>query len=144
MMLMQKKINAFISLINIKYGSSTNYFNFNSINLRYSAIIPDDLFEYIDSYGINIKVKGKSIDYEIEKTTIKENGQEFALVIKDIKDLSAEITATAYIYIDNERIELTPKTYSVSTMIDYYILNAIDLELTQDQIEVLNAFKESL
>ena len=140
----EKNINAFISLINIKYGSSSNYFNFNSINLRYSAIIPDDLFEYIDSYGINIKVKGKSIDYEIEKTTIKENGQEFALVIKDIKDLSAEITATAYIYIDNERIELTTKTYSVSTMIDYYILNAIDLELTQDQIEVLNAFKESL
>lgn len=140
----ENNINAFISLINIKYGSSTNYFNFNSINLRYSAIIPDDLFEYIDSYGINIKVKGKSIDYEIEKTTIKENGQEFALVIKDIKDLSAEITATAYVYVDNERIELKSKTYSVSTIIEDYILYATDLKLSPTQIEVLNAFKESL
>lgn len=140
----EKNINAFISLINIKYGSSTNYFNFNSINLRYSAIIPDDLFEYIDSYGINIKVKGKSIDYEIEKTTIKENGQEFALVIKDIKDLSVEITATAYVYVDNERIELKSKTYSVSTIINDYILYASDLKLSPTQIEVLNAFNESL
>lgn len=140
----EKNINAFISLINIKYGSSTNYFNFNSINLRYSAIIPDDLFEYIDSYGINIKVKGKSIDYKIEKTTIKENGQEFALVIKDIKDLSAEITATAYVYVDNERIELKSKTYSVSTIINDYILYASDLKLSPTQIEVLNAFNESL
>ena len=140
----ENNINAFISLINIKYGSSTNYFNFNSINLRYSAIIPDDLFEYIDSYGINIKVKGKSIDYKIEKTTIKENGQEFALVIKDIKDLSAEITATAYVYVDNERIELKSKTYSVSTIINDYILYASDLKLSPTQIEVLNAFNESL
>ena len=140
----EKNINAFISLINIKNGSSTNYFNFNSINLRYSAIIPNDLFDYIDSYGINIKVKGKSIDYEIEKTTIKENDQEFALVIKDIKDLSVEITATAYVYVDNERIELKSKTYSVSTIIEDYILYATDLKLSPTQIEVLNAFNESL
>ena len=135
---------AILKSIAINYGEEKIYSNFNSVNIRYSASINNELFEHIDSYGINIKVDDNSKDYEITKVTTKEDNKEFALVIKDIDDYNIKITATAYIFIDNERIELTPKTYSVSTMIDYYILNAIDLELTQDQIEVLNAFKESL
>ena len=136
--------NAFISLININYGDSSIYSNFNSFNLRYSALIPNDLFDQIDSYGINIKIDNQNKDYVISETFDVSNSKEFALVIKNIKDLKKEITATAYVYIDNERVELISKTYSISSMVNYYLLNATSLNLTQTQIEALTALKETL
>ena len=137
-------INAFINELNINCSEETIYSNFNTVNIRYRAIISNEIFENIDSYGINIKVNGDNKDYAISEVNDNGDNKEFALVLRNIKDYTIEITATAYVYINNEKVTLESKTYSVLTMIDYYILNSTSLKLSSSQIEALNAFKESV
>ena len=49
-----------------------------------------------------------------------------------------------YVYVGSTRVELISKSYSIESMIDYYLSNATSLKLTQTQIDALTAFKESI
>ena len=136
-----KNVNAYISNININYGNeSIDYNYFGNANIKFIGSIPNEYMDYIDSYGISFTVNDEPKDYNV--TNYKLNGDMaiFALKLSNITDFKKQITATAYVYINGEKIQLQSKTYSVYDMLNVYI-NDENLNLSDDQIEILNAFK---
>ena len=122
----------------------TTYSSFGNVNLRYSATIPTDLFENVESFGFNIAVGTSDMDYPVAKTTVEGDNTSFALVLTDVKDYNSVITVTGYVVVDGERINLGSKTYSVLYMIKYYLEYSSSLNLSPTQVDVLKAFHDEI
>lgn len=128
--------------MDINYGSETiNYDYFGNANIRYSASIPNELMNNVDSYGVNFKMGEESIDKNLTNAVVGEEETSFAVVLKNIKDFTAEITVTAYVYIDGKRVELVSKTYSIYSMVNTYIDKASTLGLNDEEVIILKSFK---
>ena len=110
--------------------SKKNYLSFYNVNIKALANIPNEYKDYVDSYGISIN----SRDYECNDL--------FEIELDNILDLKAIYKFKAYVYIDEERIYLVEKEYSVYSMVIYYLNNASSLSLSEIQIETLENFKE--
>lgn len=135
-------VNAKITSIDITYGTSTlEYSDFGNVDMRFCAKIPTELVSYVESFGINLSVNGVSKDIAISKYSEETDGYSFAIVVKNIVDYNAEITATAYVMVNGERINLISKTYSVLSIVDTYLSRTTELGLSDTQIGALEAFK---
>jgi len=134
-----------ITSLTINYETSNIEYNtFSNVCMKFKATIPSVYFENISSYGIKIKVNDTEKDVSINKYSEKENMRSFALVINNIDNYDVEITATAYVVIGNNVIDLKSKTYSVKTIVSDYILRATELNLSAEQVRALNGFNSFL
>ena len=93
-----------------------------------------------DSYGIKLEANGITQYVPVTNLIEVENGYSFAVVLKNIKDYDANITATAYVEYDGVKIYMQSKTYSILSMTEYYINNGTTLGLTDKQKELVQLF----
>lgn len=137
-----EKIIPNIYEIDVTYdGYAIKYIAFKNVDMRFVAEIPTALLEYVESFGFDLTVNGKTKNVPVTKMSDENDGKSFAVVIRDIKVYDVDITAVAYVIVNGEKIALQSKTYSVLSIVDKYIKDAETLNLTSTQIAALNAFK---
>lgn len=137
------KVNPNVYNIKITYeGKAIEYSEFNNVDMRFYAKIPTEFISYVESFGFDLIVGEKTTNIPVSNYTEESDGNSFAIIIENIKSYDIEITATAYVIVEGEKVSLQSKTYSVLTIIDKYINDAENLELTSSQVDALGAFKE--
>lgn len=130
-----------ITALSINYNISTiEYTSFSNVCMKFKATIPTVYFENITSYGIKLVVNNVEKDITIDKCSEEDNNKSFAVVLQNIKDYNAEISATAYVVINGTTINLMTKTHSVKSIVAEYILRANELGLSSEQVYALNGF----
>ena len=118
------------------------YSDFSNFQIKFTANIPetlDSLFkDNISHYGFEVTIKDKTISKEIEF----DHQSSFSLVLNNISAYDVKISVKAYIVCNGNRIYFNTKEYSVIDMVNKYLEDTS--KLTQEQIDVLTAFKASL
>ena len=89
-----------------------------------------------------IEEKINEVDGKINEYKEEDNSKSFALVISNITDYNIEITARAYVVINEEVVYLNSKTYSVNSMVNEYLAQSSELGLTLDQVQALDGFNK--
>lgn len=136
--------------------------SFDNISILFGATVESSLFDDFQDVSAGVMFSaGDVLDVsnavEKEVETLVENDGVYSVgavlevfadgeVVTDgTKDrLSKNVTAAVYFVVDGETVILESKTYSVKTMVDYYIINAdslgIEDQYTIDALETLQAY----
>ena len=132
-----------ITELTINYSiSSVKYTSFSNVCMKFKATIPNTYLANATAFGINVKINGNEKDVVINEYKEEDNSKSFALVISNITDYNIEITARAYVVINEEVVYLNSKTYSVNSMVNEYLAQSSELGLTLDQVQALDGFNK--
>ena len=112
------------------------------------AIAGDDITAAAHTYGIKVSTSSKTMYYNSDLA--HDGGLYYQLInLEDIinnKTRATDVfTVAAYIQIgETKYVSTATKEYSVSTLVDYYLNNAVSLALSDEQVSALTALQTAL
>ena len=134
-------------------SSTSTTYTFSNVKLRFVAIIPSDLIDYIDTTkgaGITLTLtkqgKSQTVTVPAENIVTEADGSlRFAVVLNvPEENYGDEVTGQAFVYVNGEKVYLTSSTsYSVDTLVEHYITYASSFAFNEDELAILNAFKNA-
>lgn len=121
-------------------------YSFANAKLRFVGTIKAELAEYVDTTAaagfVLTLADGKT--QTVNATIVEEvdGSLRFAVVLEVPEaEYDTLVTGTAFVTVNGEVVELVEKTYSVNSIVEYYLTHSADLALSNEEILVLNAFQ---
>lgn len=129
----------------------TSYENFNNAKLRFVGVIPSELAENVNtSAGAGVELtladeRTQTVEVDEQSIVVEEDGSlRFAVVLNVPADqYDTEVIGTAFVYVNDERVDLASKSFSVNSIVDYYLANSSTLGLDAASINALSAFRNA-
>lgn len=135
-----------ISSLEVLSGTPDSYTDFTNAKMRFVGIIPADLATEVASAGVTLTMGTTTKNYDATLVGETDADKSFAVVLSEIpaEQYATEITATAYVVLtDGTTVNLQSKTYSIDTIVQYYLDNAANLNLNAVDIAILTAFQNA-
>lgn len=131
----------------------TSYENFNNAKLRFVGVIPSELADSVDlSAGAGVVLtladeRTQTVEVDEQSIVVEADGSlRFAVVLNvPAEQYDTVVTGQAFVYLHDatEATYLAEKSFSVNSIVDYYLSNSSTLGLDAASINALSAFRNA-